>query len=147
MNNIRVLIVDDQMPMRQILKTLLNKAGYKVVAEATNGQKAIELNRAFKPDLICLDITMPGLDTLKVLKQDHPEAIVVMVTGHSNRKDIEAAVEAGASGYIVKPINIGRMLQTIKFSVKQKGWRSVLVKVGHRRCQCVGARQIHLFAA
>lgn len=117
MNNIRVLIVDDQMPMRQILKTVLNKAGYRVVAEATNGQKAIELNRAFKPDLICLDITMPGLDgidTLKVLKEDHPEATVVMVTGHSNRKDIEAAVEAGASGYIVKPINVGRTLQTVQ---------------------------------
>ena len=117
MGTAKVLIVDDQMPMRHILRSLLSKAGYRVVAEASNGKKAIELNAQFKPDLICLDITMPGMDgieTLKKLKNDHPDVLVIMITGHSNRKDIEAAIEAGASGYIVKPIHAGKTIQTVK---------------------------------
>lgn len=117
MGTAKVLIVDDQMPMRQILRSLLSEAGYRVVAEASHGQKAIELSKQFKPDVICLDITMPGLDgieTLKKLKEDHPEVLVIMITGHSNRKDIEAAIEAGASGYIVKPIHAGKTIQTVQ---------------------------------
>lgn len=113
----RVLIVDDQMPMRFILRSLLTDAGYDVVAEAGNGQKAIELNRLYKPDIICLDITMPGLDgidALKILKEDHPAVSVIMVTGHSGRKDVEGAIAAGASGYIVKPIHAGKALQSIQ---------------------------------
>ena len=117
MGTAKVLIVDDQMPMRHIIRSLLSKAGYRVVAEASNGQKAIELCRQFNPDLICLDITMPGMDgieTLKKLKNDHPDVLVIMITGHSNRKDIEAAIEAGASGYIVKPIHAGKTLKTVE---------------------------------
>ncbi|TVQ74373.1 MAG: response regulator [Oceanospirillales bacterium] len=112
-----ILIVDDQMPMRSILRALLTQAGYKVVAEASHGQKAIELNKQLKPDVICLDITMPGIDgieTLKKLKDDHPDVLVIMITGHSNRTDIEAAIEAGASGYIVKPIHAGKTIQTVE---------------------------------
>ena len=117
MSSISVMIVDDQMPMRSILRSLLSRSGYQVIAEAANGAKAIELNRFYKPDVICLDITMPGMDgieTLTKIKQEHPDVMAIMITGHSNRKDIEAAIAAGASGYIVKPIHAGKTLKTLE---------------------------------
>lgn len=117
MSSISVMIVDDQMPMRSILRSLLSRSGYQVIAEAANGAKAIELNRFYKPDVICLDITMPGMDgieTLTKIKQEHPDVMAIMITGHSSRKDIEAAIEAGASGYIVKPIHAGKTLKTLE---------------------------------
>lgn len=128
MRKVKVLIVDDQLPMRHILRSLLTKAGHHVIAEASHGQKAVQLNNLHKPDVICLDITMPGMDgieTLKKLKEDHPDVLVIMVTGHSNRKDIEAAIDAGAGGYIVKPIHAGRTIQTIQRLLDNRLTKSV----------------------
>lgn len=123
MSAVRTLIVDDQIVIRQILRALLTKAGYNVIAEAANGQKAIELNRAHKPDLICLDITMPGLDgleVLKTLKQDHPDATVIMVTGHCGKDEVQQAIAAGASGYIIKPFQAGKCLEYFERILKKR---------------------------
>lgn len=113
---IKVLIVDDQIIIRSILRSLLTKAGFSVVGESSNGEKALALTTQLLPDLVCLDITMPGisgLDTLKHIKQTHPKIKVVMITGHQGKQDVEGALAAGADGYIIKPFKFSTLIATL----------------------------------
>lgn len=113
---VKVLIVDDQIIIRNILRALLTKAGFSVVGESSNGEKALILTGQLLPELVCLDITMPGisgLETLKRIKQSHPKIKVVMITGHQGKQDVENALVAGADGYIIKPFKFDTLIATL----------------------------------
>ena len=115
-NIANVLIVDDQIIIRNILRSLLIKAGFNVVGESSNGEKALSLTAQLRPDLICLDITMPGitgLETLKRIKQSYPQIKVVMITGHQGKSDVEGALAAGADGYIIKPFRFDTLISIL----------------------------------
>ncbi|WP_051632464.1 response regulator [Nitrincola lacisaponensis] len=114
---VRALIVDDQIIIRNLLRALLTKSGLNVVGESNSGEKALLMAEQLKPELICLDITMPGisgLETLKRLKQSHPQTKIVMITGHQGKGDVEGAIAAGADGYIVKPFKVNTLLTTLE---------------------------------
>ncbi|RFU61238.1 response regulator [Peribacillus glennii] len=112
----RILIVDDAKFMRLTLSNILKKADHDVVGEGENGKEAIEMFRALHPDLVTMDITMPvmsGLDAVKEIKQEFPEAKVVMCSAMGQQKMVVESIEAGAKDFIIKPFDENRVLEAI----------------------------------
>jgi two-component system, chemotaxis family, chemotaxis protein CheY len=113
----RILIVDDAKFMRLTLTGILKKAEHEIVGEAENGREAIDLYRELKPELVTMDITMPemsGLEAMKEIKQEFPDAKVVMCSAMGQQKMVVEAIEAGAKDFIVKPFDEGRVLDAVK---------------------------------
>jgi len=106
MNAIRLMLVDDHDVVRVGLKSFLQtQEGMSIVAEAGNGEQAIELALQFKPDIILMDITMPGMDGLEATRRLHtlcPECLVLALTVHDDKQYFMQMLAAGASGYITK---------------------------------------------
>ena len=106
MNPITVILVDDHDVVRTGLRSFLNtQADVKVVAEARNGQEALLRADEMKPDLVIMDITMPGMDGLEAtrqLKARSPECLVLALTVHEDKQYFMEMLAAGASGYITK---------------------------------------------
>ena len=99
------LVADDEAHIRSYVRIILTSLGVGQIHEATNGEEAIARYREFHPDVVLLDINMPGLSGLealpKILEID-PAAVVLMLTGHASRHLIENAAKAGAAHYIRK---------------------------------------------
>ncbi len=111
-----VLIVDDADFMRMMLRDIVEEMGMKVVAEAVNGQEAIEEFQNKKPDLVLLDITMPvidGLEALKKILQVDNTANVVMITALGQKDQVLACIKAGARDFIIKPFDQERVTDTL----------------------------------
>jgi two-component system chemotaxis response regulator CheY len=88
----------------------------RIVGEAANGQAALELVDSTRPDLVCLDVLMPGLDglsALKTIREKYPETRVILVTGQSTSEVVSEALKHGASGFVVKPFNANQLLRAI----------------------------------
>ncbi|MBI5331427.1 MAG: response regulator [Betaproteobacteria bacterium] len=121
MSKIRVLVVDDDNLMRQLLKAILNEEGYQVVGEARDGASALPLVDKLRPELVCLDVNMPGLsgvEVLKLIQERVPGTKVVMITGDSSMTTVREVVSYGALGYIIKPFNQARVASAIKAALK-----------------------------
>lgn len=99
----RILIADDEALIRKDLKELLEEQGYAVVANARTGRQALELVEEHKPDVVLLDIMMPGIDGLEVARQIAGEYPVIMLTAHSSPDLVRAARDAGVMAYLTKP--------------------------------------------
>ncbi len=113
----KVLIVDDNDLMRTLLRGMLRGDDYHVVGEAKNGLQAVEAVQRLLPDIVCLDVMMPemdGLEALTAIKQARPETCVVMITGNPSKENVEESVQGGAAGFIVKPFNTARVLDTLR---------------------------------
>lgn len=113
----KVLIVDDAAFMRLSLKTMLEKNGFEVIGEATNGLEAISKYSILKPDIVTMDITMPdmdGVDALVEIKKNDPSAKVVMISALGQESWIRRAVVLGAAGFIVKPYKEDYVVETLK---------------------------------
>jgi two-component system chemotaxis response regulator CheY len=114
---LRVMVVDDALFMRSMLKDILVRAGHEVVAEAENGDLVLNLYLEHKPDLVTMDIVMPrksGVEALQEIMASHPEACVVMVSALGQDSLVLEAVEAGARDFIVKPFKEDKVLETIR---------------------------------
>jgi response regulator NasT len=119
MSQIRVVIADDESIIRMDLKTLLEEMGHTVVGEAADGQKALELTRTLKPDVVIMDIKMPvmdGLDAAKIIS-DEKIAPVVLLTAYSQKDLIERAKGAGVYAYLVKPFQESDLLPAIEIAI------------------------------
>ncbi len=115
--SLRVMIVDDALFMRNILKDICVRAGYEVVAEADNGETALELFREHRPELVTMDIVMPrrsGIEALRDIMAEDPRARVVMVSALGQDSLVLEAVEAGARDFIVKPFKEEKVLDVIR---------------------------------
>ncbi|MGC3964456.1 MAG: response regulator transcription factor [Rhodocyclaceae bacterium] len=114
---IRVLLVDDHTLFRSGVKLLLSRqAGIDVVGEAGDGAEAIKLARALRPDVVLLDLNMPGLsgvEALRLILQDNPELAVLMLTVSEDAEDLATALRAGARGYLLKNIDADYLLGAI----------------------------------
>ncbi len=112
----KVLVVDDAVLMRNVLRNVLENNGFEVSGEATNGLEAIEKYQELKPDLVTLDITMPemnGLETLKALKALDKDCKVVIISALEHEKIIAEAFASGARGFIAKPFQIQTVVDTL----------------------------------
>jgi len=110
----KVLIVDDVLIMRNILRVMLENVGHEIIGNAENGQQAVELFEQLKPDLVTLDIQMEGGDgitTLGEIMQRYPQARVLMVTAIDQDEVVEEAFRMGAKGYVTKPFQAEDVLQ------------------------------------
>ena len=115
----RVVIAEDEAIIRLDLKELLQEEGYDVVGETGRGDEAVELVRDLRPDLVILDIKMPGLDGLSAARQVASErlAAVLMVTAFSQRELVEQARDAGALAYLVKPFQKSDLIPAIEVAL------------------------------
>ena len=113
----KVLVVDDATFMRMMLKDILTKNEFVVVAEAENGARAVEEYKANSPDLVTLDITMPemdGIEALKEIKKINPGAKVIMCSAMGQQSMVMEAIQAGAVDFIVKPFDKGRVVDALR---------------------------------
>ncbi len=104
----RLMLVDDHLIFLEGLQYLLGTYGIEIAGTAGNGREALEKARALKPDIILMDIKMPGLsglDALKLIKAEMPDIKVVMLTTSEEDEDLFNAVKCGASGYLLKNTN------------------------------------------
>jgi two-component system chemotaxis response regulator CheY len=114
---IDVLIADDLKFIKLVLRELVERAGFRVVGEASNGQEAVELYQNERPDVVLMDITMPKMDGLAALKQIlqfDPAARVIMCSALGQQSLIVQALQLGAKDFIVKPFREERVIAAIK---------------------------------
>lgn len=115
---IRLLIVDDHAVLRAGLRTLLNlQSDLEVVGEAAEGPEALEKVQRLQPDVVLMDISLPGMEGLEAtaeLKKRHPEVRVLILTMHEDRRYLSPALKAGASGYVVKRAADTELLEAIR---------------------------------
>ena len=102
---LRVLIVDDQESIRELIRRQLEKIGHKVVGKASNGLQAIELTESLLPDVVLMDIEMPKMDGLEATKKimDKYPRPVVLLTSHEDPEMVRRASQVGAGAYLLKP--------------------------------------------
>ena len=113
----RVLIVDDAAFMRMMIKDILQKNGFEVVGEASNGIEAVNLYKKEKPDVVTMDITMPdmdGIEAVKEIKNFDPTAKVIMCSAMGQQSMVMDAIKSGAKDFIVKPFQSDRVLEAIR---------------------------------
>jgi two-component system, cell cycle response regulator DivK len=116
-----IMVAEDDEDSRSMMETLLRMKGYEVV-EAENGLEAVEIALTNSPDLILLDLELPLLDGLGVTRNlrrrpKFKQVPIVVVSGHDPTKHSEAALDAGASAYLVKPIDFQRLDQILANAV------------------------------
>ena len=136
----KILIVDDEMQIRMLLRTTLTRAGYQVV-EASNAREALAAKAIDKPELILLDLGLPdrdGLELVEALRRDSPARLIIV----SAREDIEqkvAALDLGADDYVTKPFDTEELLARVRAALRQQ-----LAGEAERQVVEVGALTIDL---
>ena len=112
----KVLIVDDAAFMRMMIKDILQKNGFEVIGEGSNGIQAVELYKKEKPDVVTMDITMPdmdGIEAVKQIKAFDSNAKIIMCSAMGQQSMVMDAIKAGAKDFIVKPFQADRVLEAI----------------------------------
>lgn len=112
----KILVVDDAGFMRKMVQTHLSKAGYTDFVEGEDGQRAVELYKEIKPDLVIMDITMPnlnGIEALRQIKTLDADAKIVMCSAMGQEAMVMEAIKLGALDFIVKPFKAERIVQTV----------------------------------
>jgi two-component system, response regulator PdtaR len=115
----RIMIVDDEPVIRMGLKTMLEEHGYKIVGEAPDGEQAVALAAKLSPDLIFMDIKMPGLDGIAAgatIMSRAPKPIILL-TAWSERDLVQRAQEAGVLAYLVKPVREAELIPAIEIAM------------------------------
>lgn len=113
----KVLIVDDAIFMRNMLKDIFASGGFEVAGEASNGLEAVEKYKGLKPDLTTMDIVMPfksGIEATREIIKFDTNAVIVMCSALGQESLVMEAIEAGASDFIVKPFKAEDVLQVVK---------------------------------
>ena len=115
----KVLIVDDAIFMRNMIKDIFAGSGFEVVGEAANGLEAVEKHRELKPDLTTMDIVMPfksGIEATREIIKNDPRAVIVMCSALGQESLVMEAIEAGAADFVVKPFkpeDVHRVVQKV----------------------------------
>ena len=121
-NKIKVLIVEDEESIRSFIKLNLSMAGYEV-GEAAGGKEALDLLAAFRPDVVVLDLMLPGIDGFQVcqhIRDNFPESLIVMLTAKGQDTDKIMGLELGADDYMVKPFNPFELIARIKALLRRR---------------------------
>jgi two-component system NarL family response regulator len=115
---VRILIAEDHQVVRQGFIALLRMVeGFSVVAEASDGVKAVELFRQHRPDVTLMDLRMPGMggvETITAIRREFPEARIIVLTTFDGDEDIFRAIQAGARGYLLKGMSVDELIDAIQ---------------------------------
>lgn len=112
-----VLIVDDSMVMRKTLKSILEKEGFTIAEEATNGEEAVAKYQTAKPDFVTMDINMPkkdGIQAVKEIKAIDSNAKIVMISSLDEKELVVEAIKSGAKYYILKPVTENKVREVME---------------------------------
>lgn len=122
MDKIRVLLADDQNIIREGIRSLLqDHADIEIVGEAANGRQLIEMTAELEPDIVLTDIRMPimdGVEATRLIKQQRPQTIVIMLTTFDDDEYIIEAMTGGADGYLLKDISSTQLVQSLRDSMQ-----------------------------
>ena len=115
-----ILVVDDEPQIRRVMRTTLSSNGYAVV-EAKTGEEALETLRKERPDLVLLDVNMPGMGGLKTCREirDQSDVAIIMLTVRDTEHDKVLALDAGADDYVVKPFSMEELLARIRAALRR----------------------------
>jgi two-component system, chemotaxis family, chemotaxis protein CheY len=111
-----VLICDDALFMRTMVRDILTQAGFDVVGEAETGTQAVEKYRELRPALVTMDIVMPemgGIDAVRAITQEDPSARVLMCSAMGQQALVLEAIQAGARDFVLKPFQPNRVLEAV----------------------------------
>jgi two-component system nitrate/nitrite response regulator NarL len=118
MKSIKILIADDHEVVRDGLKNILISMGNVAISgEASNGEEAVKLYNSLKPDLVIMDISMPimnGIDATRVIKENDPNAKILVLTMHDNQEYLNQIIRSGAKGFILKNTDKEELLDAVK---------------------------------
>lgn len=120
---IKIVIADDDATTRYVLRLLLQEQLYNVVGEAGDGEKAVELCAQHKPDIAFVDIHMPGMnghEASQLIRQQNPHTGIIMISALSTLDNVRQALEAGASGFVVKPFSAVKLIEAINNCLKKQ---------------------------
>jgi two-component system KDP operon response regulator KdpE len=120
MNSANILVVDDEPQIRRVLRSTLSFRGYELV-EASTGEEALELARKLKPDLILLDVNLPGMSGVETCRElrRFTAAPIIMLTVRNAERDKVVALDAGADDYVTKPFGIEELLARVRASLRR----------------------------
>lgn len=120
MNAAAILVVDDEPQIRRVMRTTLSSHGY-VISEATTGEEAVAAVRKERPDLILLDVNMPGIGGIRAAREirEMCDAPIIMLTVRNAERDKVVALDAGADDYVVKPFGIEELLARIRAALRR----------------------------
>jgi DNA-binding NarL/FixJ family response regulator len=114
----RILVVDDHAVIRKGIQSILGVwPEWQVSGEAANGEDAVELTKELKPDIVLMDISMPGMGALgatRAIRKTCPDAKVLLLTLHDSMECVETALSAGARGYLLKSDTEGELMRALK---------------------------------
>jgi len=114
----RVLVVDDHAVLRRGIQSIVRAwPGWEIAGEAGSGEEAVRLNSLLKPDIILMDISMPGiggLEATKVICQQQPEAKILLLTLHDSIEWVRTAFQAGARGYLLKSDTEAELMRALE---------------------------------
>ncbi|HVH71267.1 MAG TPA: response regulator transcription factor [Candidatus Dormibacteraeota bacterium] len=115
-----ILVVDDEPQIRRVLRSTLTSSGY-VIVEAKTGEEALERMRKERPDLVLLDVNMPGMGGIEACREIRraSDAPIIMLTVRNAERDKVAALDAGADDYVVKPFGIEELLARIRAALRR----------------------------
>lgn len=131
MNPTSILLADDHALMRAGLRALIARfSGFEVIAEAGDGLEAVQLTRQLKPDIVVLDLSMPGLngiDAASRIRRESPETQIVVLSMHTAENYVVEALHAGASAYVVKDAAVDELERALRAVVKRERYLSPTV--------------------
>jgi len=120
---IRVVVVDDHLIVRQGLRLMLEEAGddFELIGEAADGAAALRIVDEVRPDVVLMDVRMPGMDGLEAIghiRERHPQIAVVMLTTYNEEDLVVHALQAGACGYLLKDTNRDTLFRAIRAAIR-----------------------------
>ncbi|NLI04977.1 MAG: response regulator [Actinomycetaceae bacterium] len=115
------MVIEDETLIRLDIVEILSEAGYQVVAQGANGEEAIELAAEYEPDLIVMDVKMPGMDGLSAAERilNEHKCAIVMLTAFSQKEIVDRARDAGAMAFVVKPFSPHDLLPAIEIALSR----------------------------
>ncbi|MFS0557166.1 ANTAR domain-containing response regulator [Brevibacillus sp. 179-C9.3 HS] len=118
----KIMVVDDEPIIRMDLREMLENEGYLVVAEAKNGEEAVELAHRHKPDLIIMDVKMPVLNGIKAssIIRSFSDSSILLLTAYSQKELVQDARKAGVTAYLVKPVSEDDLIPAVEIALSQK---------------------------
>lgn len=121
MQQLQIVIADNESIIRMDLREMLEEAGHVIVGEAANGEKAVELARKYRPDLVIMDIKMPEMDGLTAAKIIANERLapVLLLTAYSQKEIIEKAKDSGVLAYLVKPVRETNLFPAMEIAISR----------------------------
>lgn len=129
--NESVLVVDDDAGVRKVLSSILSEKGYLVVT-VENGKQALKATEEEYFDVALIDVELPdikGIELLRRLKEKQPEIVKIIVTGFPSLENAVKAINEGADGYVLKPFNVGELLETIRKHLDEKATERLRIRM------------------